>query len=334
MVVSNNKNKNNKNNNNKNNNKPIIIPIKAIDFDKFITKFKKEMNVYIDKLKKSKNYNNNLDSNKKVIDKLINDKKFSKKQLKDISILYDILDKRDVIDEIINARNKLFIKKLQKMKFNIKISEENTYKLKKKNIIKSIKWKNKSYDLLEKNGKKYFSVNQDLYFNDYDSFKKLRLISDINIMEKLKIYKKLNKFTFVPKICEIILIKNKDVINQIKIISKYVEGHDLKSYMSKKKLNKKQKDDLKKKIHEKINKLSNLCVNVDVWNNGVVIDKKNNIHILAGLNTINTHYSKYNVNHIINTNGYKTKKNTMYIKNYPVYTVLNNMLNKKIMQFK
>lgn len=318
--------------NNSANKNSITIPIKSIDFDKFINKFKIEMNCYFNKLDKAKNQNKIIESNKKIIKNILDNNKFSKKQIKDIKILYDILEKRDILNDVVNKRNEIYINKLKKLK--IKITEKNTYKIVKKNIIKQRLWDKRSYNLVSKNGKQYFSKNISLFYKNFNSlYKTLNLLENLDIESKIKTIIKLNKLKFVPKIVEIIIIKKNNIINEIKIISNYVKGTILQDYLKKNKLKIKDKDILKNKIHEKIKKINDIGVNtIDIlWKRGILIDNKKNVHILTGFNS--DIYTKKNINVMINSNGkYYMKFNS--ISNNLTYVILNNMLKKKIIKFK
>ena len=88
--------------------------------------------------------------------------------------------------------------------------------------------------------------------------------------------------------------------------------------------------------YQKFNKITKLGVNVGsaLWRNGIKIDKKNNIYILAGLTPIDTNlqYVFNEVRDYIDTNG----KSAFVDNNFQhmAYIIFYNMLKKKLIQFK
>lgn len=318
-----------------NNSTPILIPIKSIDFDNFIEKFKKEMDIYFNKINKSKKKEEMINHNKNIIKNIIKNKIYSKKQIKDIQILYEILDKREILDEVVNKRNEMYINKLHKNKNKIKISECNTYKIDKKNIISSRKWDNRSYDLVSKKGKKYFCKNISLFHKRYDSsYKVLNLLETKGLEDKIKYFNKLNKLSFIPKIIELIIIKKKNIINEIKIISEYVIGKNLMEYLKKNKLKKTDKDKLKKQIHDKLNKIYKLGIFVADPYRSIIIDNKKNINIISGFygNIGENNWFINELDNLINHNGKYHYENNEFVN--LTYVIINNMLNKNIIKFK
>ena len=270
---------------------------------------------------------------KKMINQLVKKKVFTKKQIKDIQILYDILEKRDIIENIINKRNELYINKLKKYK--IKITDNNTYKIVKRNVVKKNSWNDIKYDIVKKNNKEYFCKTIPLYKQqDNLPYKKLTYLSGTNLLNKVKIYHQLNKISFVPKIIEVIIIKKKNFISEIKIISNYIKGSNLTDYLKKTKLNNKEKEILKNKIHKKLEVLKKNKISFDNFSlrHGIIIDKKKNIYILSGLFTRDDKWVIRSMNSFINSNGSNYFGPFVYYD--LAYVIIYNMLNKKTIKFK
>ena len=260
-------------------NNSIKLPIKTLDIDRFVKMFSNEMKLTFDKFQKSKNYNKNVNS---LMNNLkTNSSKLTKKHLKDIKILKSILKERDVLDEVIHHRNNLFLKKLKKA--GVQVSDENTYKIVKKSIIKGQSfWRPKQYDLLKKGSKFYFSIDINLNVKSYGNIsKRISLLEDTNILEKVKFYKKLNNISFIPKIVEIVILYKKGNIDGIKVISDYVKGMTLSDYIKKKKLTSTKQNELKKNIMKKFKVLKDKGIRYGSFNMGqdIVIDNNHKIFL-------------------------------------------------------
>lgn len=260
-------------------NNAITLPIKTLEIDRFIKLFKNETNIKFEKLHKSKNHNKNIKSLKAELMKNMSTK-FTKKQMKDIKILKTILKERDVSTEVIHHQNKLFLKKLKKA--GIKVSDENTYKMVKKSALKRDQWRARTYDVLKKGSKMFFSVHIDLNQKGFNSQKKITLLEDTNILEKVLFYKKLNNISFIPKIVEIIIVYNKSGnIDGIKVISDYIKGLTLEDYLKKHKLTYNKEATLKKNIIEKFNVLKKKGFRYGSYNMGkdIIIDNNHKIFL-------------------------------------------------------
>jgi serine/threonine protein kinase len=259
----------------------IKLPIKSLDFDKFVKMFTDEMKITFDNFHKSKNHNKNV----KILEESLRKNmktSITKKQLKDIKILKTILKERDILDKVIHQRNKLFLKKLKST--GVKISDKDTYKTVKKSVIKGEKWKPRQYDLMKKGSKLYFSVNIDLNKIEFgNTTKSITLLEDTNILDKLKFYKKLNNISFIPKIVEVIIIYKNENINSIKVVSEYVKGITLKKHLSKKKLSYEKEEQLKKNIMKHFATLKSKGLRYGSYSMGDDIIIDNNKIYLTGI---------------------------------------------------
>jgi hypothetical protein len=315
-------------------NNSIKLPIKTLDFDKFTKMFADEMKLTFDKFYKSSNYNKNVNTLMADLTSNLKKKnsKLSKKNLKDLHILKSILKERDVMDQVIHNRNKLFLKKLKKS--GVKVSDEDTYKIAKKSIIKGLSaWKPRQYDLLKKGSKLFFSVNINLNVKHYgDSSKKITLLEDTNILDKVKFYKKLNSISFIPKIVEIVVLYKKGNIDGIKIISDYVKGMTLDDYLKKKKLTNAKQTDLKKNIMKKMDVLKQKGFKYGSWNMGqdIIIDNNHKI-FFTGI--------KYLTEYAFNTNKSRLERvfnKEYYFKQVHTYEdlILHSLIKKNKLVFK
>ena len=214
------------------NNNSIKVPIKTLDIDKFVKMFCDEMSLFFDNLNKSNNYNRNVNAMMNKLKLESND--VSKKQIKDVKILKSILKQRNIIDEVIHNRNNLFIKKIKKE--GVKVSDDNKYKVVKKNTLPKNKWRGRNYDVLKKGTKMFFSINIELEQHNYNNGdKRITLLETTNILDKIKFYKKLNGINFIPKIVELLLIRDKkNKIKEIKIISDFIKGTTLENHIKSK----------------------------------------------------------------------------------------------------
>jgi len=179
---------------------------------------------------------------------------------------------------------------LKKLKSTgVKISDKDTYKMVKKSVVKGDKWKPKRYDLLKKGSKLYFSDNINLNKKNYgNTTKRITLLEDTNILDKLKFYKKLNNIPFIPKIVEVIIIYKNENIDGIKVISDYIKGMTLKNYLSKKKLSNEKEEQLKKNIIKHFTTLRSKGLRYGSFYIGddVIIDNNHKI-FLTGIRYLN-----------------------------------------------
>ena len=274
-------------------NNSIKLPIKSLDFDKFVKIFSDEMKVTFDKFHKSKNHNKNVNALKNALKRNMKTS-ITKKHQKDLKILKSILKERDVLDKVIHHRNKLFLKKLKSA--GIKVSDKDTYKVAKKSIIKGDKWRPRQYDLLKKGSKLYFSVNINLNEKKWgNTSKSITLLEDTNILDKVKFYKKLNNISFIPKVVEIIVLYKNNNIDGIKVVSNYVKGITLKNYLGKKKLSNNKETQLKNNIinHFKTLKSKGLRYGSYDMAQDIIIDNNHKI-FLTGIRYIGM--DKFNSN--------------------------------------
>ena len=286
-------------------NNSIKLPIKTLEIDKFTKMFTDEMKLTFDKFHKSGNHNKNV--NALMTNLKQNVGKLTKKHLKDIKILKSILKERDVLDEVIHHRNNLFLKKLKKG--GVKVSDKDTYKVAKKSIIKGKSlWKPRQYDLLKKGSKLYFSININLNVKQYgNTSKKITLLEDTNILDKVKFYNKLNNISFIPKVVEIIVLYKKGNIDGIKVVSDYIKGMTLSDYLKKKKLSVNKQVELKKNITKKFKVLKDKGIRYGSWDMGqdIIIDNNHKI-FLTGIKYIDGW--KFNTN--------QNRLETVFNKNY------------------
>jgi hypothetical protein len=257
----------------------IKLPIKSIDIDNFIKIFKKEIDTFYKNINKQKDFYENQKSLKKEAEKEYN--KLNKKQNNDLNILFSIINERNLFDLIIEKENELYIDYLKKNGY--KISTKDDYKIVKKNIVKKIAkydYHRFSHNLVQKNGKKYFEKTRK--YNNYDRFGKnkiLRLSTSeiLNILEGDKVF---NKYSFVPKLVDTVIIyKNKNV-DGIKYIYEYVDGKPLVSYL--KGLNDKKKEETKKKvikIFKEIKENKNKFLNLYLLHKDVVVTKSGKVYL-------------------------------------------------------
>jgi hypothetical protein len=260
-------------------NNSIKLPIKTLDFDKFVKMFSDEMKVTFDKFHKSKNHNKNVNALKNSLRENMKTS-ITKKHKKDLKILMSILKERDILDKVIHHRNNLFLKKLKSV--GVKVSDKDTYKVAKKSIIKGDKWRPRQYDLLKKGSKLYFSANINLNQKKWGSnSKSITLLEDTNILEKVKFYKKLNNISFIPKVVEIIVLYKNDNIDGIKVVSDYVKGVTLKHYLSKKKLSNNKTKLLKNNIIKHFKTLKSKGMKYGSYDMGedIIIDNNHKIFL-------------------------------------------------------
>ena len=311
-------------------NNAIKLPIKTLDIDKFTKMFTDEMKLIFEKFHKSSNYNKNVNGLMNNLKK--NSSNLPKKQLKDIKILKSILRERDVLEEVIHHRNQLFLKKLKKE--GVKVSDEDTYKVAKRSVFKKkYSWKPKQYDLLKKGSKFYFSININLNVKNYNnSSKKITLLEDTNILDKVKFYKKLNNISFIPKIVEIVVLYKKGNVDGIKVISDYVKGMTLSDYLKKKKLSNSKQIDLKKNIMKKMDVLKQKGFKYGSWDMGrdIIIDNNHKI-FFTGI--------KYLIEYKFNTNQRRLESifdKKYYFKQLLTYEdlILHSLIKKKKLLFK
>ena len=230
----------------------IELPIKSIDIDAFIKMYKAEINKLYDCLDKKKDglkYINTLRN------KVSNEyKNMKNKQKNELKILSSIINERNIIDIIINRENESYINYLKKKGF--KISQKDDYKVVKKNIVKKLSkfsYSTYKHNLVKKNGKKYFEkVFTPNRFNIIGQKKILRL-SGTGLSNYVEGYKRFNKYSFIPKLVETVIIYKNGVVKNIKYIFEYVDGKPLTTYI--KGLNDKKKEQLKEKIKKYINEL-------------------------------------------------------------------------------
>jgi hypothetical protein len=310
-------------------NNTIKLPIKTLDIDKFTKMFTDEMKLVFEKFHKSSNYNKNVNGLMNNLKK--NSSNLSKKQLKDIKILKSILKERDILEKVIHHRNQLFLNKLKKT--GVKVSDKDTYKVAKRSIIKGSTWNPRQYDLLKKGSKLYFSININLNVKNYtNSSKKITLLEDTNILEKVKFYKKLNNISFIPKIVEIVILYKKGNVDGIKVISDYVKGMTLSDYLKKKKLSDSKQIDLKKNIMKKMEALKQRGFKYGSWNMGqdIIIDNNHKI-FFTGI--------KYLIEYKFNTNQRRLESvfnKKYYFKQILTYEdlILHSLIKKKRLVFK
>lgn len=239
------------------------------------------MRLIFEKLHKSSNkYLNRLKNNVSEL---------SEKQLKEMKMLHSFLSERkdfDVDDELIHYTNKLFLKKLKKT--GVKVSDEDTYKVPKRSVIKHSNWRSIQYDLLKEGRKLYFSINIKVnVLDDYTDSRELIQLEHTNILKKVKFHKELNNISFIPKIVEIVVVYKKGNVDGIKIISDYIKGMTLRDYLKKKKLTNSKRIELKKNIMKKLDVIEQKGFRYwdEFWDmaSDVIIDNNNKVFI-TGIN--------------------------------------------------
>jgi len=295
----------------------FTLPLKVLDIDDFIKVYKKEMEIYLHKLRKQKDVCKYLEkeNNKLEIEGL----RLSEKIKNELNIIEKILQERGLNKKLQEEKNTIIFDNIQK---NFKLSTKNNYKM-----VKKIKKKrnydyydiyNKPISLVKKGSKKYFQKKQNIY--------KLSChhLFDINKYNILK------QFNFVPKIIEVILGKK-----DITYIFEYIEGKTLGEYIG----NKSDKDleNLKKKIIEMIKILEKKKIYYEYNNfkNDIIINKNGKIY-LTGI-----HINKFKNNTISEINNYlerlfanrnKKKKKTDRYDYFNLHPVIDQMIKKGIIK--
>ena len=239
----------------------FTLPLKVLDIDDFIKVYKKEMEIYLNKLRKQKDVCKYLEKeNEKLDGKGL---RLSDKIKKELNIIEKILNERGLVNKLNEEKNTIIFNNIQK---NFKLSSKNNYKIikniKKKKNYDSYYLSNKQISLVKKGSKKYFQKKQKIYqLSCYHLF-------DINKYNILK------QFNFIPKLIEVILGKQ-----NITYIFEYINGKTLGEYIK----NKSDKDleNLKKKIIEMIKTLKkkNIYYKQNHLKNDIIIDKKGKIYL-------------------------------------------------------
>ena len=277
---------------------PIKLPIQSIDIDSFVKMFENEIESFYKSVNKKKDFYENQKSLMKKTEKEFS--KLDKKQNNDLNILFSIIKERNLFDLIINNENELYIDYLKKSGY--KISTKNDYKTLKKNIVKKIgkyDYHLYSHNLVQKNGKKYFEKTRKYGIYDRDGKDKIVRLSTTEILSILEGDRVYNKYSFVPKLVDTVIIYKNKKVDGIKYIYEYVDGKPLISYL--KGLNEKKKEETKKKvikIFEDIKKHKNKFPNLYLLHKDVVVTKSGKVY-LTGIR----YYSKSldnSINEIVN----------------------------------
>lgn len=295
----------------------FTLPLKVLDIDDFIKVYKKEMEIYLHKLRKQKDVCKYLEKENEKLD--IEGLRLSEKIKKELNIIEKILEERGLNKKFNEKKSAIIFDNIQK---NLKLSTKNNYKM-----VKKIKKKRnddyyvsfKQISLVKKGSKKYFQKKIDKFLKVDCSY-----LFDINKYNILK------QFNFVPKLIEIILGKK-----EITYIFEYIEGKTLGEYIK----NKSDKDleSLKKKIIEmiKVLKKKKIYYEYNNLNDDILITKNGKIY-LTGI-----HIDKFRDNSIsrinnnlerlfANRNKKKKKIDRYYYFN--LYPVIDIMIKKGIIK--
>lgn len=296
----------------------FTLPLKVLDIDDFIKVYKKEMEIYLHKLRKQKDVCKYLEKENEKLH--IEGLRLSEKIKKEINIIEKILQERGLNKKFNEKKSAIIFDNIQK---NLKLSTKNNYKMIKK--IKKRKYDDDYYvsfkqiSLVKKGSKKYFQKKIDNFFK-----------VDCNNLSDINKYNILKQFNFVPKLIEVILGKK-----EITYIFEYIEGKTLGEYIK----NKSDKDleSLKKKIIEMIKVLKKKKIYYEYNNldDDILITKNGKIY-LTGI-----HIDKFKDNSIsrisnnlerlfANRNKKKKKKDRYYYFN--LHPVIDRMIKKGIIK--
>ena len=299
----------------------FTLPLKVFDIDDFIKVYKKEMEIYLNKLRKQKDVCKYLEKENKKLD--IEGLRLSEKIKKDLNIIKKILQERGLNKKFNEKKSAIIFDNIQK---NFKLSTKNNYKMIKK--IKKSKNDNYYYDyddisnkqisLVKKGSKKYFQKKGKLYkLNCHNLF-------------RINKYSILKQFNFVPKIIEVILEKK-----DITYIFEYIEGKTLGEYIKDK--SDKDLENLKKKIIEMIKQLKKKNIDYEYNNlkDDILITKNGKIY-LTGI-----HIDNFRDNSITRINNNleslfadrnKKKKKTDRYNYFNLKPVIDQMIKKGIIK--
>lgn len=296
----------------------FTLPLKVLDIDDFIKVYKKEMEIYLHKLRKQKDVCKYLEKENEKLD--IEGLRLSEKIKKELNIIEKILEERGLNEKLYEEKDAIIFDNIQK---NFKLSTKNNYKMvkkikKSKNYYDYYDFSNKQISLVKKGSKKYFQKK-----------KKLNKLNCHNLF-RINKYSILKQFNFVPKIIEVILGKK-----DITYIFEYIEGKILGEYIKDK--SDKDLENLKKKIIEMIKILEKKKIYYEHNNfkNDIIINKNGKIY-LTGI-----HIDKFRNNTISEINNdlerlfanrNKKKKKTDRYDYFNLQTVIDQMIKKGIIK--
>lgn len=295
----------------------FTLPLKVLDIDDFIKVYKKEMEIYLHKLRKQKDICKYLEKENKKLD--IEGLRLSEKIKKDLNIIKKILQERGLNKKFNEKKSAIIFDNIQK---NFKLSTKNNYKM-----VKKIKKRGyddhyisfKQISLVKKGSKKYFQKKMDDL-----------LEVDCNNLFDINKYNILKQFNFVPKIIEVILGKK-----DITYIFEYIEGKTLGEYIKDK--SDKDLENLKKKIIEMIKQLKKKKIDYEYnsLKNDILITKNGKIY-LTGI-----HINNFRDNTITIINNKleslfadrnKKKKNFNRYDYFFLHPVIDQMIKKNIIK--